>query len=134
MSVGASCCGAATCTALCSNCGGKCQSSTATRIVYALLLAVNSIISWILLTPWAINKLRGLTLDYMKFKCGGGECYGFVAVSLFPSFTSIHNVNLAPDGKDRVLIWSRITGSSTMFRHGIISLCARDNVVGCQLY
>lgn len=72
---------------------GKCQSSTATRIVYALLLAVNSIVSWILLTPWAINKLRGLTLDYMKFKCGGGECYGFVAVSsCLPSSTNCINI------------------------------------------
>ncbi|KAI9684343.1 MAG: hypothetical protein M1829_002152 [Trizodia sp. TS-e1964] len=81
-----SCCGAATCSAVCSACG-KCQSSIATRIAYALLLLVNSILSWIMLTPWAIKKLEHLTFDYMTISCGeGGKCYGFVAV---------HRINFA---------------------------------------
>ncbi|KAF2089345.1 TMS membrane protein/tumor differentially expressed protein [Saccharata proteae CBS 121410] len=75
----ASCCGAATCSAVCSACG-KCQNSMATRIAYALILLVNSIVSWILLTDWAIKKLQHLTLDYMDFKCGDSDCYGYVAV------------------------------------------------------
>ncbi|KAJ6261323.1 hypothetical protein Dda_3992 [Drechslerella dactyloides] len=62
---------------------GKCHNSTATRIVYALILAVNSIFSWIMLTPWVIKKLQKLTLDYMAIKCLGKECYGFVAVHRF---------------------------------------------------
>lgn len=76
----ASCCGAATCSAVCSACG-KCNNSVATRIAYALILLVNSIISWIMLTPWAIHKLEHLALDYVKF-CDdeGSSCYGFVAV------------------------------------------------------
>ncbi|OJD34465.1 membrane protein tms1 [Diplodia corticola] len=78
----ASCCGAATCSAVCSACG-KCQNSMATRIAYALILLLNSIISWIMLTDWAIKKLQNLTLDYMDFKCGGTECYGYVAVHRF---------------------------------------------------
>ncbi|KAF1811512.1 putative membrane protein TMS1 [Eremomyces bilateralis CBS 781.70] len=75
----ASCCGAATCSAVCSACG-KCNNSVATRIAYALLLLVNSIVSWLMLTDWAIKKLQNLTLDYMTITCGGKECYGFVAV------------------------------------------------------
>jgi hypothetical protein len=47
---------------------------------------VNSIVSWIMLTPWAINKLQHLTLDYMKISCPEGECYGWVAV---------HRINFA---------------------------------------
>ncbi|KAH0538067.1 hypothetical protein FGG08_005329 [Glutinoglossum americanum] len=39
-----------------------------------------------MLTPWAIHKLEGLTLDYMKISCVGKECYGFVAV---------HRINFA---------------------------------------
>ncbi|KAM0139832.1 hypothetical protein ACHAQE_001773 [Botrytis cinerea] len=39
-----------------------------------------------MLTPWAINKLQGLTLDYMKISCPEGECYGWVAV---------HRINFA---------------------------------------
>ena len=52
----------------------------ATRIAYALILLVNSIISWLMLTPWALKKLEHLTLDYMTISCQGKQCYGFVAV------------------------------------------------------
>jgi hypothetical protein len=66
--------------------GSDRECSVATRIAYALLLLVNSILSWIMLTPWAINKLQKLTLDYMKISCPEGECYGWVAV---------HRINFA---------------------------------------
>ncbi|KAJ5627133.1 hypothetical protein N7528_004560 [Penicillium herquei] len=52
----------------------------ATRIAYAFILLINSIVSWIMLTPWALKKLQGLTLDYMEIRCDGKECYGWVAV------------------------------------------------------
>ncbi|KAH0556936.1 hypothetical protein GP486_005275 [Trichoglossum hirsutum] len=39
-----------------------------------------------MLTPWAIKKLEGLTLDYMEITCVGKQCYGFVAV---------HRINFA---------------------------------------
>ncbi|KAI9816173.1 MAG: hypothetical protein M1827_001774 [Pycnora praestabilis] len=58
----------------------------ATRIAYALILLVNSILSWIMLTPWAIKKLEHLTLDYVNISCDGKECTGFVAV---------HRINFA---------------------------------------
>jgi hypothetical protein len=47
---------------------------------------VNSILAWIMLTPWAINKLQHLTLDYMTISCPEGDCYGWVAV---------HRINFA---------------------------------------
>ncbi|MCJ1250510.1 hypothetical protein MMC30_007738 [Trapelia coarctata] len=75
----ASCCGAATCSAVCSACG-KFQSSMATRIAYAFILLINSILSWLMLTPWALEKLQHLTLDYMRITCQGKECSGYVAV------------------------------------------------------
>ncbi|KAI9689651.1 MAG: hypothetical protein M1820_010121 [Bogoriella megaspora] len=58
----------------------------ATRIAYALILLVNSILSWIMLTDWAVRKLEHLTLDYMPITCNGNQCYGFVAV---------HRINFA---------------------------------------
>ncbi|KAI0815497.1 serine incorporator/TMS membrane protein [Xylaria sp. FL0064] len=85
MSVVASCCGAATCSMVCSACG-KCGNSVATRIAYALLLLVNSVLAWIMLTPWAIEKLQHLTLDYVKINCPTGQCYGWLAV---------HRINFA---------------------------------------
>ncbi|KAA8898513.1 serine incorporator/TMS membrane protein [Sphaerosporella brunnea] len=81
----ASCCGAAACSAICSACG-KCQGSTATRIAYALIFLVNSILSWIMLTPWAIKKIEHLTLDTLPISCFGEQCWGFV---------SVHRINFA---------------------------------------
>ena len=52
----------------------------ATRIAYAVILLLNSIISWLMLTPWAMRKLEHLTLDYMAITCQGKQCYGYVAV------------------------------------------------------
>jgi serine incorporator 1/3 len=52
----------------------------ATRIAYAFVLLINSILSWVMLTPWALKKLEHMTLDYMEIKCDGKECYGWVAV------------------------------------------------------
>ncbi|RPB25908.1 TMS membrane protein/tumor differentially expressed protein [Terfezia boudieri ATCC MYA-4762] len=68
-------CGAYACSAIFSACG-KCGNSIATRIVYALIFLVNSIISWVMLTPWAIKKLEHLTLDYLPISCFGEQCYG----------------------------------------------------------
>ncbi|KAK5044525.1 hypothetical protein LTR84_010736 [Exophiala bonariae] len=51
--------------------------------VPALLLpsaATLCIVAWVMLTPWAIRKLEHLTLDYMTFKCGSSNCYGYFAV------------------------------------------------------
>ncbi|TKA30101.1 hypothetical protein B0A50_02820 [Salinomyces thailandicus] len=80
-----SCCGAATCSAICSSCG-NCGNSIMTRIAYALILLLNSMLSWILLTPWAVNKLQHVLLDYVQIDCGGSQCFGFAAV---------HRVNFA---------------------------------------
>lgn len=52
----------------------------ATRIAFAFILLVNSILSWLMLTPWALKKLEHLTLDYMSLTCQGKQCYGWVAV------------------------------------------------------
>ena len=58
----------------------------ATRIAYALILLVNSIVSWVMLTPWAWRKLHKLTLNYMDFECDDNSCYGWFAV---------HRINFA---------------------------------------
>lgn len=39
-----------------------------------------------MLTKWAIEKLQHLMLDYVKIKCGDGDCYGWLAV---------HRINFA---------------------------------------
>ena len=39
-----------------------------------------------MLTKWAVEKLQHLMLDYVKIKCGDGDCYGWLAV---------HRINFA---------------------------------------
>lgn len=84
----ASCCGAAACSALCSSIGGTFQSSIMTRITYAILLLVNSLISWIALSPFIVHKLEKATFGFINNKCGpdGSECI---------SFTSVYRINFA---------------------------------------
>lgn len=85
LTFGASCCGAATCSAVCSACG-KCNNSVATRIAYAAILLLNSLLSWVMLTPWAVQKLQKVLMDYVTISCAGHECSGFAAV---------HRINFA---------------------------------------
>jgi hypothetical protein len=58
----------------------------ATRIAYALILLLNSILSWLTMTDWAVKKLQGVLLDYVTIDCAGKQCFGFAAV---------HRVNFA---------------------------------------
>lgn len=64
----------------------KCNNSVATRIAYALILLVNSLLSWLMMTQWAVKKLQGILLDYVTIDCAGKACFGFAAV---------HRVNFA---------------------------------------
>ncbi|KAK3074558.1 Membrane protein tms1 [Teratosphaeriaceae sp. CCFEE 6253] len=65
---------------------GNCQNSILTRIAYALILLLNSLLSWLMLTSWATKKLQGILLDYVTVDCAGKSCFGFAAV---------HRVNFA---------------------------------------
>lgn len=84
----ASCFGAAACSAFCSSIGGTFQLAIMTRITYALLLLVNSVISWIALSPFIVHKLEKMTFGYINNRCGpeGKQCI---------SFSSVYRINLA---------------------------------------
>lgn len=83
----ASCCGAAACSAFCTSIGGSFQSSILTRITYAFFLLLNSLLSWIVLSPFIVNKLEKATFGFINTRCGeGGNCISFV---------SVHRINLA---------------------------------------
>lgn len=84
----ATCCGAAAGLAICSSLGGTFKLATMTRIAYALLLLVNSIISWIALSPFIVNRLEKLLFGYINNRCGpdGKQCI---------SFSTVYRINLA---------------------------------------
>ncbi|KAI7901123.1 serine incorporator/TMS membrane protein [Cokeromyces recurvatus] len=72
------CFSAAACSLACKSC--NCNNSIATRIGYAIIFLFNSILAWLMLSNWAIKQLEHLTLDYMKFDCAEGSCYGVIGV------------------------------------------------------
>lgn len=84
----ASCCGAAACSAFCSSIGGTFSSAIMTRLTYALLLLINSLLSWIVMAPFFIHKLEKMSFGYINNRCGpdGKECI---------SFASVHRINFA---------------------------------------
>ncbi|CAK9436881.1 uncharacterized protein LODBEIA_P14030 [Lodderomyces beijingensis] len=84
----ASCFGAAACTAFCSSIGGTFRSSMMTRITYAIMLLLNSLLSWIALSPFIVHKLEKASFGFINIACGpdGSQCI---------SFTSVHRINFA---------------------------------------
>lgn len=48
-----------------------------------------------MLTPWAIEKLQHLMLDYVKINCPKGECYGWLAVQRFGFALGIFHIIMA---------------------------------------
>ncbi|KAI8889473.1 TMS membrane protein/tumor differentially expressed protein [Backusella circina FSU 941] len=74
----ASCFSAAACSLACKSC--NCNNSVATRIGYAIIFLLNSIIAWLMLSDWVIKQIQKLSLDYLQFDCSEGSCHGTIAV------------------------------------------------------
>ncbi len=74
----ACCAGRAACSCLCKLCSSR--SSIATRIGYALLFLLTSILSWVLLTDWAGEQLRKISYGYLDLPCPDGQCQGVLGV------------------------------------------------------
>jgi hypothetical protein len=99
----------------------------ATRIAYAFILLINSIISWIMLTPWALEKLEHLTMDYMKIRCDGKECHGWVAVhrinfglGLFHLILSILLLGVRSSKDGRAMLQNGFWGPKVLFWIGFV--------------
>ncbi|KAF0493899.1 serine incorporator/TMS membrane protein [Gigaspora margarita] len=75
----ASCFSAAACNLAFKSC--NCNNSIATRIGFALIFIMNSILAWIMLSEWALKQLEKISPDYLKLTCKeDGICYGVLAV------------------------------------------------------
>ncbi|KAF9097903.1 hypothetical protein BGX29_007860 [Mortierella sp. GBA35] len=77
-SILASCFSAAACSLACQSC--NCNNSIATRVGYALIMLVNSLVAWILLSDWASKQLESITHGYLKLNCEDNSCYGAFGV------------------------------------------------------
>jgi len=62
----------------CKSC--NCNSSIATRLGFALIFALNSMLAWLMKTPFMIQLIEKWSYDYIKMDCEEGKCYGVLAV------------------------------------------------------
>ncbi|KAI9509836.1 serine incorporator-domain-containing protein [Russula earlei] len=57
-----------------------CNSSIATRIGFAMIFALDSMLAWLMKTPLVIQLIEKWTYDYIKMDCEVGKCHGVLAV------------------------------------------------------
>ncbi|EPQ54350.1 TMS membrane protein/tumor differentially expressed protein [Gloeophyllum trabeum ATCC 11539] len=65
----------------CKSC--NCNSSIATRIGFAIIFCLNSMLAWLMKTPFAIHLIEKWSYDYIKMECEKDRCYGVLAVHRF---------------------------------------------------
>ncbi|KAF7773281.1 hypothetical protein Agabi119p4_5448 [Agaricus bisporus var. burnettii] len=58
----------------------NCNSSIATRIGFAIIFSLNSILAWLMKTDIMIKQIQKWSFDYIKMECSGDKCYGVLAV------------------------------------------------------
>ncbi|KDR76388.1 hypothetical protein GALMADRAFT_247842 [Galerina marginata CBS 339.88] len=58
----------------------NCNSSIATRVGFAIIFSLNSILAWVMKSDFAIKLIEKWSFDYIKMDCAGEKCYGVLAV------------------------------------------------------
>ncbi|KAH7884631.1 serine incorporator/TMS membrane protein [Phlebopus sp. FC_14] len=93
----------------CKSC--NCNSSIATRVGFAFIFILNSLLAWLMKTPFAIRKIEQWSYDYIKMDCEDGKCYGVLAVhricfalSLFHAILSLALINVKESRDKRAAV------------------------------
>ncbi|RDB31006.1 Membrane protein TMS1 [Hypsizygus marmoreus] len=58
----------------------NCNSSIATRVGFAIIFSLNSILAWIMKTDLAIKQIEKWSVGYIKMDCKDDKCYGLLSV------------------------------------------------------
>ncbi|KXN88468.1 Membrane protein TMS1 [Leucoagaricus sp. SymC.cos] len=58
----------------------NCNSSIATRIGFAIIFSLNSILAWLMKSDLVTKQIEKWSFDYIKMECKGDKCYGVLAV------------------------------------------------------
>lgn len=58
----------------------NCNSSIATRVGFAIIFILNSIVAWIMKTDVAVKLIEKWSVGYIKMDCAEGKCYGVLAI------------------------------------------------------
>eukprot|EP00047_Mylnosiga_fluctuans_P001711 m.221575 g.221575 ORF g.221575 m.221575 type:complete len:445 (+) comp10611_c0_seq1:107-1441(+) len=69
----ACCCGTSACGLCCRSCP-SCTHSTSTRMVYAVLFLLTTIVAWVMLDPEISNRIANSHPDVGKVTCDSGNC------------------------------------------------------------
>ncbi|TDL25577.1 TMS membrane protein/tumor differentially expressed protein [Rickenella mellea] len=77
----------------CKSC--NCNSSIATRVGFAMIFLLNSMLAWLMKTPMAMKLIEKWSYDYIKMECEEGKCYGVLAVHRICFALSLFHVILS---------------------------------------
>ncbi|KAK7690729.1 hypothetical protein QCA50_005828 [Cerrena zonata] len=58
----------------------NCNSSIATRVGFAIIFCLDSMLAWLMKTPLVIKQIEKWSHGYLEMECEGGKCYGVLAV------------------------------------------------------
>lgn len=82
-----------------------------------------------MLTDWAVKKLQGILMDYVKINCAGNDCFGFAAVhrinfalGLFHFFLAFMLVGVNSSKDNRAPIQNGFWGPKVVVWLGLIVL------------
>ncbi|KAK7449762.1 Membrane protein tms1 [Stygiomarasmius scandens] len=62
----------------CKSC--NCNSSIATRVGFAIIFCLNSMLAWLMKTDFMIKQIEKWSYDYIQMNCAADTCYGVLAV------------------------------------------------------
>ncbi|KAJ7903625.1 serine incorporator/TMS membrane protein [Mycena olivaceomarginata] len=68
----------------------NCNSSIATRVGFAIIFSLNSILAWIMKTEMVIDLIRKWSYDYIKMDCANDKCYGVHRICF--ALTLLHTI------------------------------------------
>ncbi|KAI9628201.1 hypothetical protein KEM48_011782 [Puccinia striiformis f. sp. tritici PST-130] len=100
--------------AFCKSCNFS--SSIATRIAYCLILTLNSLFAWIMLTPFAIKKLESWSYDYIKMS---------TIIIESKKYTTEDGGDTEWMGGPKVLIWLLLVLSTFFIPNGFFMFYSR---------
>ncbi|OCH86605.1 TMS membrane protein/tumor differentially expressed protein [Obba rivulosa] len=85
----------------------NCNSSIATRVGFAIIFCLDSMLAWLMKSRLIIEQLEKISNGYLKMDCAEGKCYGVLAVhricfalSLFHAILSLSLIGVK-DTKDK---------------------------------
>ncbi|KAG8984912.1 hypothetical protein FRB94_005434 [Tulasnella sp. JGI-2019a] len=114
----------------------NCNSSIATRVGFAIIFCMNSMLAWLMRTPLVYKKLEEWSKGYLSMDCEGGKCYGVLAVHricfslcLLHTILSLLLIGVKDTKSKRaaiqngfwgpkVLLWLVLTGTSFFIPNG----------------